>query len=186
MIIFQDVCKVFDSREVLRRIDWRIRTGERWLVSGVSGIGKTTLLRLLMGLDTPDSGMVTGTDGLRFAPVFQEDRLVEHWSAMANVSLVCTDGARVRTMLTALLPTDSLDQPVHTLSGGMRRRVALARALAAESDVLVLDGLNKLMTKNGANAVLANNATGWPKLHPGANVLSAPDALTVEYYPVFL
>ena len=85
MIIFQDVCKVFDSREVLRRIDWRIRTGERWLVSGASGIGKTTLLRLLMGLDTPDSGMVTGTDGLRFAPVFQEDRLVEHWSAMANV-----------------------------------------------------------------------------------------------------
>lgn len=139
MIIFQDVCKVFDSREVLRRIDWRIRTGERWLISGASGIGKTTLLRLLMGLDTPDSGMVTGTDGLRFAPVFQEDRLVEHWSAMANVSLVCTDGARVRTMLTALLPTDSLDQPVHTLSGGMRRRVALARALAAESDVLVLD-----------------------------------------------
>lgn len=53
-------------------------------------------------------------------------------------------------------------------------------------DVLVLDGLNKLMTKNGANAVLSNNATGWPKLHPGANVLSAPDALTVEYYPVFL
>ena len=131
MIIFQDVCKVFDGREVLRRIDWRIRTGERWLVSGASGIGKTTLLRLLMGLDTPDSGMVTGTDGLRFAPVFQEDRLVEHWSAMANVLLVCTDGARVRTMLTALLPTDSLDQPVH--------RVALARALAAESDVLVLD-----------------------------------------------
>ena len=135
MIIFQDVCKVFDSREVLHRINWCIRTREHWLISGASGIGKTTLLRLLMGLDTPDSGMV----GLRFAPVFQEDRLVEHWSAMANVSLVCTDGARVRTMLTALLPTDSLDQPVRTLSGGMRRRVALARALAAESDVLVLD-----------------------------------------------
>ena len=139
MIVFQDVCKTFDGREVLRRIDWRIRTGERWLVSGASGIGKTTLLRLLMGLDIPDSGTVTGTDGLCFAPVFQEDRLVEHWSAMANVSLVCTDSAQVRALLTALLPMDSLDQPVRTLSGGMRRRVALARALAAESDVLVLD-----------------------------------------------
>ena len=81
MIIFQDVCNALSqSREVLRRINWCIRTGEHWLISGASGIGKTTLLRLLMGLDTPDSGMVTGTDGLRFAPVFQEDRLVEHWS----------------------------------------------------------------------------------------------------------
>ena len=139
MITVHQAVKQFDGFRALDQVDLTVPNGAIYGLVGPNGAGKTTLLRLLMGLDTPDSGMVTGTDGLRFAPVFQEDRLVEHWSAMANVSLVCTDGARVRTMLTALLPTDSLDQPVHTLSGGMRRRVALARALAAESDVLVLD-----------------------------------------------
>ncbi|MDO5142454.1 MAG: ATP-binding cassette domain-containing protein [Eubacteriales bacterium] len=139
MIVLERVCKSFDGHMVLRDIDWQIAPGERWLIRGASGIGKTTLLRLLMGLERPDRGTLSGTDGLRFAPVFQEDRLVEHWSAQANVALVCPDAAQVQAILHRLLPAQALDQPVRTLSGGMRRRVALARALAAESDVLVLD-----------------------------------------------
>lgn len=139
MIEFCKVTKSFDGKPVLHDVSWTIRPGEQWQVRGPSGIGKTTLLRLLMGLETPDSGCLVCAAGLRFAPVFQEDRLVEHWNALANVGLVCADSARVREILTALLPQDALEQPVRTLSGGMRRRVALARALAAEGDVLVLD-----------------------------------------------
>ena len=139
MIVFQNVSKAFDGKSVLRDVSWTIRPGERWQVCGPSGIGKTTLLRLLLGLEKPDSGSIIGQNQVRFAPVFQEDRLVEHWGASANIGLVCSDTARVREILCALLPEDALDQPVRTLSGGMRRRVALARALAADSDMLVLD-----------------------------------------------
>ena len=128
MIEFRGVSKSFDGKSVLHDLDWCIAPGEQWQVRGASGIGKTTLLRLLMGLETPDAGRITGREGLRFLPVFQEDRLVEHWSAVGNVSLVCADAARVRTLLCALLPEDALDQPVRTLSGGMRRRVEIGRA----------------------------------------------------------
>lgn len=159
MILFQRVGKSYDGQPVLQNVNWRIEAGQRWLVSGISGIGKTTLLRLLMGLETPDCGRISGIPGVRFAPVFQEDRLVEHWSALENVGLVCPDAARVREILTGLLPGASLQQPVRTLSGGMRRRVALARALAAESDVLVLDepftGLDAAAAERAAQVIAA-------------------------------
>lgn len=162
MIEFRGVSKSFDGKAVLRDLDWCVAPGEQWQVRGASGIGKTTLLRLLMGLETPDRGCITGREGLRFLPVFQEDRLVEHWSAFGNVSLVCADAARVRTLLRALLPEDALDQPVRTLSGGMRRRVALARALAAEGDVLVLDepfaGLDAETERQAAEVIAAHRA----------------------------
>ena len=159
MILFQGVGKSYDGQPVLQNVNWRIEAGQRWLVSGISGIGKTTLLRLLMGLEQPDTGRISGISGVRFAPVFQEDRLVEHWSALDNVRLVCPDAARVREILTGLLPGASLQQPVRTLSGGMRRRVALARALAAESDILVLDepftGLDPAAAERAAQVIAA-------------------------------
>lgn len=139
MITLQSVSKSFDGKVILHDINWTIQPGEQWQICGPSGIGKTTLLRLLMGLETQDTGSITGTAELCFAPVFQENRLVGHWGATANVALVCADHSRVQELLTALLPKDALDQPVRTLSGGMRRRVALARALASDSDILVLD-----------------------------------------------
>ena len=71
MILFQGVGKFYDCQPVLQNVNWRIEAGQRWLVSGISGIGKTTLLRLLMGLETPDCGRIPGISGVRFAPVFQ-------------------------------------------------------------------------------------------------------------------
>lgn len=99
MIKLTDVCKAFDSKPVLQNIDWHIAAGEQWLVTGASGIGKTTLLRLLMGLDAADGGQIVGADSLRFSAVFQEDRLVEHWSALDNVALVCDDKTRAASLL---------------------------------------------------------------------------------------
>lgn len=110
-------------------------------VTGESGCGKTTLLRMLMGLEQPDAGTITGLEGRRISAVFQEDRLCENLSAAANVRLVLSGRRRadIEDIFSSLGLSGALDQPARTLSGGMRRRVALARALLAEYDLLLLD-----------------------------------------------
>lgn len=105
---------------------------------GASGCGKTTLLRLLAGLERPSAGRVEGVE--RVAMVFQEDRLLPWLSALENVTVIGVEEALARYMLTELGLTEEemAALPGH-LSGGQQRRVALARALAADSDLLLLD-----------------------------------------------
>ena len=108
-----------------------------------SGWGKTTLLRILMGLETPSSGTVSGTG--RVGAVFQEDRLCPQLTAVQNVELVLentkSDYKRqiVRDLQRLGLDEAALDLPVRKLSGGQKRRAALLRAVWAESDTLLLD-----------------------------------------------
>ena len=137
----RELTKVFGGKTVLDRLNWTVEAGELWCIRGASGIGKTTLLRLLLGLEVPDGGEVRRAEGLRFAPVFQEDRLLPGRSALENCAVFCgVSEGQSRAVLGALLDEpDALTKPVEQLSGGMRRRVALARALLAESDVLCLD-----------------------------------------------
>ena len=162
MISLHRVSKAFDDKPVLRELDWCVQPAQCWQITGASGIGKTTLLRLVTGLEPPDSGTVSA-EGVRFCPVFQEDRLVEPWNAVQNVRLVCGDTAQAVEILRELLPADALHQPVSTLSGGMRRRVALARALAASGDVLVLDepfaGLDAQTTEAAAEVLRRRRGT---------------------------
>lgn len=140
-IRFDAVSRRFGENAVLRKVDWRLSSGERWLLRGPSGVGKTTLLRLLVGLDTPDTGRITGTEGVRFSMCFQENRLCERLSSAVNVAMVCPspDLGQIRAALGELLPAEAVDRPAGTLSGGMARRAALARAVLAPSDVVVLD-----------------------------------------------
>ncbi len=102
-----------------------------------SGSGKTTLFRILAGLEQPDNGSVIGE--YRVAMMFQEDRLCEDYSAVKNVELVTGDKESAGQALGRLLPGDALNKPVRQLSGGMRRRVALVRAMEAEGKVCLLD-----------------------------------------------
>lgn len=135
------LCKSFDGRPIIRDFSMRLDSGCRICLTGASGSGKTTLLRLLMGLEKPDGGELSIPRGTRFSAVFQEDRLLEQLTAAANVSLVSPAPLEAITaLLKALgLNTESLAQPVSAFSGGMKRRVALCRALLAEYDVLCLD-----------------------------------------------
>lgn len=147
-IYFKRVSKRYGHKVVLHAIDWHISDYEIWQIDGPSGIGKTTLLRLLMGLEKPTSGQISGANILRFSAVFQENRLLPTFTAIDNVRLVsCWPVGQIEQLLRQLLHTDNLLQPVMELSGGMQRRVAIARALAAPSDILVLDepfsGLDK-------------------------------------------
>ena len=124
-----------------------------------SGWGKTTLLRILMGLEVPDSGTVQGVG--RVGAVFQEDRLCPQLTALENVLL--TAGRKkereARDLLARLGLGESLAVPAAELSGGMRRRCALARSLCAESDLLVLDepfkGLDEANRRAAMDAVRA-------------------------------
>lgn len=134
--------KAYGGQQVLGGFSARLPAGGAAALMGPSGSGKTTLSRLIMGLEKPDAGRVEGAAGLRFAPVFQEDRLCEQLNAVANVALVLPKSVRggIPAQLARVGLNDSLTtKPVAALSGGERRRVALVRAVMAPSDVLLLD-----------------------------------------------
>lgn len=108
-----------------------------------SGWGKTTLLRILMGLETPTAGTVSGVG--RVGAVFQEDRLCPQLTAPQNVALVLAGGeAQYKkqiydNFIRLGMDAEALTLPARRLSGGQKRRAALLRALMAESDTLLLD-----------------------------------------------
>ena len=139
------VSKAFEGKQVIQDFSFHFKQGGRYGLMGPSGCGKTTLLNLLMGLLKPDSGQIKGVQHRRFSAVFQEDRLLEPLTAYANVHLITkTDRSLIENLLLDLgIPKESLDQPVSEYSGGMKRRVALCRALLADYDVLILDEPNK-------------------------------------------
>ena len=135
-----------------------------------SGWGKTTLLRILMGLETPDAGHVTGVG--RVGAVFQEDRLCPQLTAPENVALVLPEGRGAGPALAADfarlgMGPDTLSLPAGRLSGGQKRRAALLRALWAEADTLLLDepftGLDPAAREEAA-ALLREKCAGRPTL----------------------
>ena len=126
--LFRDLCLTVDGPAVL------------W---APSGWGKTTLLRILMGLDTPTAGRVRGVG--RAAAVFQEDRLCPQLTALQNVTLVLPGSEKqykeqIGTDFQQLgMDAAALALPAARLSGGQKRRTALLRALWVPSDTLLLD-----------------------------------------------
>ena len=136
-----NISKRFGDKQVLSRVSLTLPKGETTCLMAPSGAGKTTLLRILLGLLAPDEGRVEGLEGRKLAAVFQEDRLVETMDPVSNLRLFSPKLSRiaVKDALIAFGLEDSLRQPVRELSGGMRRRVALLRALLTDWDFLALD-----------------------------------------------
>lgn len=139
--------KSYGEQMVLRDYSLTVEKGRRYVLMAPSGAGKTTLLRLLTGLDNADAGEIAGMPE-RVGMVFQEDRLCEECDAVCNILLGmgAAETARqeerteaVRRAAARTLPPDCLTKPVSELSGGMRRRVALLRAVMADAELLILD-----------------------------------------------
>lgn len=138
MIKIENISKSFGGKQVLKNISAEIPESGIFAVSGVSGSGKTTLLRILAGLEKPDGGTVSGLDGKKISVMFQNDRLLPWLTALENIAVVCNrETAEKWLEKVELLP--AADKKPNELSGGMCRRVALARALAFDGDVLLLD-----------------------------------------------
>ena len=157
MIKFDKVTFAYGEKQVLKDFSLEIENGARICFFGESGKGKTTLLRLICGLEKPQAGEIKGVDKKSFSVVFQEDRLLKNLSVSENVALV---GSRQKgdELLKKLGLEDYLDKKIYDLSGGMRRRVAIARALCSDFDVLLLDeafnGLDEDRIKDTAALIL--------------------------------
>lgn len=149
-IEFDKVSMQYGDNVVISDLDWTVGENEIWQVTGPSGCGKTTFLRLLAGLEMPTKGRIIRNKDVKFSAVFQENRLCEQLDTIQNLKLVCPDCSinELKAEAHKLLPREeSLFIPTGELSGGMKRRVAVLRAMLAESDVVILDepfaGLDK-------------------------------------------
>jgi len=138
-----NISKKYDAKVVLDQVSYEIKAGVTTCLMGPSGRGKTTLLRIMMGLEMPDSGTMIGLENLQKSAVFQEDCLCENLTVACNIRLSCRKPLETDHLLNALksveLPSDCLKQSVVHLSGGQKRRVAILRALMAEYDILFMD-----------------------------------------------
>ena len=161
-----NISKSFGELSVLRGFSLNMEKGKHYVLMAPSGAGKTTFLRILTGLDNCDGGKITGAPA-HVGMVFQEDRLCEEYDVICNIMLgmgqgtgtrngTGTDDCKgkengvsgmnkaqtvdyIRKEAGKILPEECLTKPVKELSGGMRRRVALLRAVLSGSDLIVLD-----------------------------------------------
>ena len=140
-IVIHQITARYEKKDILRDFSAVIPEKQTTVIMGSSGCGKTTLLYLLMNLLHPAAGTISGVPD-KISVVFQEERLCEDFSAVENIQLVLRKKQKdnvVEDSLREIGLGDSLPMPVSQLSGGMRRRVAIVRAVLAESDAILLD-----------------------------------------------
>lgn len=162
IIVFDNVSLAFDDKEILRRVSFTLKTGHTKIFLGASGAGKSTILRLILGLLKPDAGQIfvngERVDNMREADlmkvradlgmVFQEGALFDSLTVRENVGYKLFEESdlpldevnrRVEEVLGFVRLKDFIDRMPSELSGGQRRRVAIARAMTAKPRILLYD-----------------------------------------------
>ena len=161
----------FDGRAVLDGLDWIIGPGDRYGIVGGNGVGKTTLLRTIQGLQAPDSGTVKIGKTVRFAALSQHldelmkyrgDRVREVIGRLGRRTMLDGKAMTPAQLLERLEFTrDDLNEPIEDLSGGQKRRLALMLILLDEPNVLILDEPGNDLDTDMLAAV-EGLLDGWP------------------------
>ena len=140
-IVLRDISKAYGDKTVLSSLSMVFKAGSVYCIKGASGCGKTTLLKIITGLEKADSGELSGVP-IKISFVFQEDRLAEDFGAVSNIRLVTGKTIAKNTIeehLREIGLGDALDKPVREFSGGMKRRVAIVRAVLFGGDLMCMD-----------------------------------------------
>jgi len=138
MIVLENISKSYET-QILKNFSYSFPEEGIVCLFGPSGCGKTTLLRLLLGLEKLDSGKILGLEGKRTSVVFQEDQLLPWLSGLENILSTATDEAQCKELVTAFEMEEYCHKFPSEMSGGMKRRIAILRALAHDGDITFLD-----------------------------------------------
>ena len=167
MIKLHDVCFSYGEAQVLKNLNHTFPDHGVFAIMGASGVGKSTLLRLLCGLEEPSTGTVESTHR-KVAFAFQEPRLLPWLNCENNIKFVLPKEKQNSDIAKALLRDFELEpydkSLPSALSGGMKQRLALARALAVGADLLLLDepfsALDTALKERVAPLIKAANPSG--------------------------
>lgn len=159
-IVVKNLKKSFQDKTVLNNLSITLKEGHTTVIMGQSGCGKSTLLNILMGIMKPDEGIIEGIGDRRISVVFQEDRLCDEFDAVSNVKLVLKEDLGSSQIIKDLMRVgleeeDIVGKPVSKLSGGMKRRVAIVRAVMALEDILIMDEPFKGLDKENREKVIS-------------------------------
>ena len=141
MICLHNISKRYGRNIIFDKFNYCFQKGQIHLIKGKSGTGKTTLLRMMLGLESFE-GSISGMENAKLGVVFQENRLIDSLTIYDNVRLVASekvDKNRLAKELEEVGLKVDIFQKVSTLSGGMKRRVTIVRGLFEEADIYILD-----------------------------------------------
>lgn len=154
----KNLTKSYSENIVLQNFSYDFKDNNITCIMGKSGCGKTTLLNILMGLLKPDSGEIDPKFNRKISAVFQENRLCENLNAAANIKMVCDKNISLDDICNSLINVgidrESIFKPVSELSGGMKRRTAIVRAIMADNDILIFDEPFKGLDSDTLNLVI--------------------------------
>ncbi len=137
MIKLKNISKAFNDEIVLSDFSYQFQPEKKYLIIGESGIGKTTLLNIIMGLQKADKGMVESR--CKFSCSFQQTRLFEKYTVIENLKIINNNENLLNKMISNLLGQQYTHKPVFSLSGGQKQKVSIIRAMISNSDCVILD-----------------------------------------------
>ena len=195
MIKLTDISVNFDKKSVIDNLNFTFEKGTKYAILGESGCGKTTILNVIASLIKPRHGTVEKDKDLKVSYVFQEPRLFEWQTVSENVTMVIDkpkyEADKIaRDLLSKLGLADSLSLYPNELSGGMKQRVSIARALAFEPDILLLDEPFRALDNETKDKVAdyvfnaMNNKTVIMVTHDESDIKYADQIIKINTSPI--